>query len=152
MHQSSGGLLENVSIRKRSTHPPEPLDDDVVGVVVTLVIGVLLPVAYVNGTNATHEQLKFVLVKDLEHRQWDEVLEAAREGALLLSDPRTNPPLNNHTRSDTANVSIKKTLYHLELLLSVVKFVLVCDGRIGSVRLELALERLSEAFLVNGKS
>lgn len=44
------------------TYPPEPLDDNVVGVVLSLVHSIVPPVLHVNRNDATHEQLQFILV------------------------------------------------------------------------------------------
>lgn len=45
------------------TYPPEPLDDNVIGVVLSLVDSVIPPVLDINWNDATHEQLQFILVE-----------------------------------------------------------------------------------------
>lgn len=45
------------------TYPPEPLDDNVIRVVLSLVDSVVPPVLDINWNDATHEQLQFILVE-----------------------------------------------------------------------------------------
>lgn len=43
------------------TYPPEPLDDNVIRMVFSLVDSVVPPVLDINWNDATHEQLQFIL-------------------------------------------------------------------------------------------
>ncbi len=69
--------------------PPEPLNDDVIGMIIALVEGVPAPVADVDGANAAQEQLQLPLVEDPEKVKLDDLVEARLERVHLLPDPDT---------------------------------------------------------------
>lgn len=75
-----------------------------ISIVIALVARVLLPVTHVDRADAAHEQLEFVLVENLQHRQRNEILKTVQKGSHLQLNPGHKPPLNHQT------VNIKPTL------------------------------------------
>ena len=93
-----------------SIYPPEPLDDDVVCVVVALVVGVLFPIADVDGSDTAHEKLELVFVEYFQHRQGDQIFEAIQKGAHLSLDSRNESPLNHQTEADQKKKKRKRKM------------------------------------------
>ena len=75
---------------------PELLDDLIILGVAT-VIGVLLPVLYVDISDTADEQLKLALIEDIDEVCGDQLVEAGDEGVELFRYALLDAPLCDQT-------------------------------------------------------
>lgn len=73
---------------------PEILDDLVL-LLVTAVVGVLLPVVNVDVGDTTDEELKLALIEDVDKIRWDQLVEAGHESVELFLNTLHNLPFSN---------------------------------------------------------
>lgn len=78
----------------RSNHFPEVLNDFVLLLVAT-VIGVFLPVVYVDISNTANEKLEFTLVKHVDKISRNQFVETSDEGIELFLDSLHDFPFSH---------------------------------------------------------
>jgi len=81
-------------INHQATNLPEELND-FIRFGVTSVVGVLLPVIYVNICYAADQEFKFALVKDVDQIWRDELMETSNECVKLLLHTLLDTPFGN---------------------------------------------------------
>ena len=100
LHFVSDKILDKIAFHwvGSNTYIPE-VNNDIIILSVTPVIGVLLPVIDIDISNTTDQQLKLPLVKDVDKLSRDELVEASDKGIELLLDTFLNTPLGDQPTS-----------------------------------------------------
>lgn len=75
---------------------PEVLDNLVL-LLVTTVVGVLLPVVHVNIGDTTNEQLQFTLIENIDKIRGNQLVEPGHESVELLFDSLDNLPFRDQS-------------------------------------------------------
>ena len=73
------------------------VDNDLVVLSVTAVIGVLLPVIDIDISNTTDQELEFSLIENVDQVRGDQLVEARNECVELLLDSFLNTPFGDET-------------------------------------------------------
>src|SRR2546421_9047609 len=73
---------------------PEILNDLIL-FLISSVVGMLLPVIYINIGNATNQKLKFAFVEDTDKVSWNQLIEPGDERVKLLLHPFLDLPLRD---------------------------------------------------------
>ena len=106
---------------------PEVLDDLVL-LLVTTVVGVLLPVVDVDISDTTDEKLKLALIEHIDKIGWDQLVESGHESVELFLHSLHNLPFSNQP-VDVSQM-ILWGFSNRENSLDVLWLVLVGDGNI----------------------
>jgi hypothetical protein len=97
--RGTGGELEKTRLLlsiPSADYLPEVLNDLVL-LLVTAVVGMLLPVVDIDIGDTTDEQLKFALVKYVDKIRWNQFIESGHEGIELLLNSLHNLPFGNQS-------------------------------------------------------
>jgi hypothetical protein len=103
--------LHVLTNESRTAHLPE-VDNDLVVLRVSAVVGVLLPVVDVDIGNTANEELEFALVENIDQIRGDQLVEAGDEGVELFFDTFLNAPFGDETARSVGSKQLANGVTH----------------------------------------
>ena len=127
------------------TYLPE-INNDLVVLSVTTVIGVLLPVIDINIGDTTNQQLEFSLVKDIDQVRGDQLVEAGKECVELLLNSLLNTPFGDEAKRLAQSRPFRE-VYSLNVFL----LVLVGDFNLLTSRFQFNADSFTKSLIISAK-